>query len=154
VIFGVSVILVKSAELFFLVKMAGAVYLCWIGIKAVWEAWRGMSVVPEVRPERERGTLAAAYVEGFLTNALNPKVAVFYLAAFPQFLPIEHQGVGSTFVLVFIHAALNFVWFGAMVLVLSRFVGHLRSGGLQRLIKGITGIVLLGFGARLAVIRP
>ena len=85
-IFGISVILVRSAEAFFVVKMLGAAYLCWIGFKALRDAWRGSSVLPNVAPARRKRDLTKAFAEGFLTNALNPKVAMFYLAAFPQFI--------------------------------------------------------------------
>src|SRR3546814_3374089 len=62
--------------------MLGAAYLCWIGIKALRDAWRGIDKVAEVAPARRRRPLAKAFAEGFVTNALNPKVSMFYLAAF------------------------------------------------------------------------
>ncbi|WP_249691422.1 LysE family translocator [Stappia sp. WLB 29] len=154
VVFGVSVILVKSAELFFAVKMLGAAYLCWIGLKALRDAWRGPVAAASVSPARRRRTLTIAYWEGLLTNALNPKVSMFYLAAFPQFLPPGLATPANTFTLVFVHSMLNLVWFSLMVLAFSRLTAAARSGTFQRWIKGITGVVFLGFGARLATIEP
>ena len=154
VVFGVSVILVKSAELFFAAKMLGAAYLCWIGLKALRDAWRGPVAAASVSPARRRRTLAIAYWEGLLTNALNPKVSMFYLAAFPQFLPPGLATPANTFTLVFVHSMLNLVWFSLMVLAFSRLTAAARSGTFQRWIKGITGVVFLGFGARLATIEP
>ena len=63
VLFGLSVILLKSAELFFLVKMLGAAYLCYVGIKALVQAWHGHVVDRAIAPARRRRTLAKAYVE-------------------------------------------------------------------------------------------
>src|SRR3546814_8893082 len=51
-IFGISLILLRSAEAFFVVKMLGTAYLCWIGIKALRDAWRGIDKVAEVAPAR------------------------------------------------------------------------------------------------------
>src|SRR5690606_30528783 len=77
-IFGLSVLLLHSANLFLAVKLAGAAYLIWIGVKALRDAWRGLpGAITEVRPARRRRTLLKAFGEGFLTNALNPKVAMF-----------------------------------------------------------------------------
>lgn len=154
VVFGVSMILVRSAELFFAVKMVGAAYLCWIGLKALRDAWRGAAAPTSVQPARRRRTLIAAFVEGFLTNALNPKVSMFYLAAFPQFVPQELATPTNIFTLVFAHSMINLVWFAAMVMLFSKLAQHARGGGFQRWLKGTTGVVFLGFGAKLATTEP
>jgi threonine/homoserine/homoserine lactone efflux protein len=153
-ILGISLILVQSAQLFFAVKMLGAAYLCWIGIQALHDAWRGQLAARQVRPARRRRTLLKACAEGFLTNALNPKVAMFYLAAFPQFISGPDGALGASFALVSIHAALNVIWFAAMVLLVTRLTGMARNGAFQRWLKGVTGLVFLGFGAKLAALRP
>lgn len=153
-VLGISVLLVRSAELFFLVKMAGAVYLCWIGLKALRDAWRGTVVATGATPAGRRRTLTAAYIEGFFTNALNPKVSMFYLAALPQFLPIGEATATNTFLLVFLHSMMNLAWFGAMVVVFARLSAITRGGRVQRWIKGVTGVVFVGFGAQLATYRP
>ncbi len=94
-----------------------------------------------------------AYGEGFLTNALNPKVSIFYLAAFPQFLPPEMAVTANTFTLVIIHAAINVVWFAVMVALFARLAAATRSGRFQRFIKAATGAVFVGFGLKLATMR-
>ncbi|MBL4695937.1 MAG: LysE family translocator [Rhizobiaceae bacterium] len=155
-ILGISVILVQSAQAFFIVKMLGAAYLCWIGIKALRNAWSGISAVQDIVPAKKQRTLLRAFVEGFLTNALNPKVSMFYLAAFPQFISQSSgaQGAfGASFTLVFVHSMLNLVWFSAMVLLFSRLSGATRSRTFQRWLKGVTGVVFIGFGAKLATLK-
>lgn len=153
-IFGISMILVRSAEAFFVVKVLGAAYLCWIGFKALQDAWRGVEKVTRVAPARRRRNLTKAFVEGFLTNALNPKVSMFYLAAFPQFMPLGEGAVQGAFLLVCVHALLNLVWFAAMVLLFARLVKAARSGRFQRWLKAVTGVIFLGFGAKLAALNP
>ncbi|NNF81029.1 MAG: LysE family translocator [Rhizobiales bacterium] len=153
-ILGISLILVQSAQAFFVMKMLGAAYLCWIGVKALLEAWKGVPVAPKVAPARRQRTLAKAFAEGFLTNALNPKVSMFYLAAFPQFISQAQGALGASFTLVFIHSVLNLVWFSAMVLLFARLAGAARNSTFQRWLKGVTGVVFMGFGAKLATLKP
>jgi threonine/homoserine/homoserine lactone efflux protein len=149
-ILGISVILVQSAQAFLVVKLIGAAYLCWLGLKALRDAFRGVSVAPHIQPAARKRTLLVAYTEGFLTNVLNPKVAMFYLAAFPQFIPAHDGAVSGALILVVVHSALNFIWFSAMVLVVTRLKGVASSGAVQRWLKGVTGAVFLAFGAKLA----
>lgn len=153
-IFGISIILVQSAEAFFVVKMLGAAYLCWIGLKALRDAWRGVAGVPQVAPAQRRRTLAKAFGEGFLTNALNPKVSMFYLAAFPQFMPLGERAVEGAFLLVCVHALLNCLWFAAMVLLFAKVMRVARGGRFQRWLKAVTGAIFVGFGAKLAALNP
>lgn len=89
-----------------------------------------------------------------MTNALNPKVSMFHLAAFPQFIAAGATSAASLFVLVFLHSAINAVWFGTMVLLLSRLAEFARNTTLQRWLNGVTGVVFVGFGVKLASYRP
>ena len=152
-ILGISILLVQSALAFTIVKYLGAAYLCWIGIKALIAAFKGVDAPTDVTPARRQRTLARAFSEGLLTNVLNPKVSMFYLAAFPQFIPTGETSALSAFALVAIHAAINAVWFGAMVILLAKLTKRAQNPTFQRWLKGITGVVFLGFGAKLATIR-
>ena len=153
-ILGLSALLAQSATIFFAVKMLGAAYLLWIGLKALRDAFRGGGQIasPAADENRRRG-LRAAFAEGFLTNALNPKVSMFYLAAFPQFIPAGEGAAGAAFVLVVVHSALNAIWFGGMVLLFSRLSDSARTKKFQRWLKGITGVVFIGFAAKMATLR-
>lgn len=77
---GVSALVMASAEAFTLLKLAGAVYLVWLGIKAIREARRPFEATPVTT-----GT-ARAFREGIVVEALNPKTAAFFLAFLPQFV--------------------------------------------------------------------
>jgi threonine/homoserine/homoserine lactone efflux protein len=153
-ILGISVILVQSAQAFMVVKLLGAAYLCWVGFKALRDAWRGVQTVRAVTPAKRKRTMIMAYGEGFLTNALNPKVSIFYLAAFPQFIPVGEGAVTSAFMLVCVHASINVIWFGSIVLLLSRLTRFASSGRFQRALKATTGAVFIAFGLKLATFRP
>jgi threonine/homoserine/homoserine lactone efflux protein len=151
-ILGISLLLTQSAQAFFVVKMLGAAYLCWIGVKALWSAWYSFEKPVSVQTEKSKRSLGKAFVEGFLTNALNPKVSMFYLAAFPQFIPLAGQAE-SAFLLVFIHSVINLVWFTAMVLLFSRLTGAAQNKTFQRALKTTTGLIFIGFGVKLASFR-
>jgi threonine/homoserine/homoserine lactone efflux protein len=154
-IFGLSLVLLQSAHLFMLLKFAGAAYLVWIGLKALHDAWRGLPAsIAGVAPARRRRTLLKAFGEGFLTNALNPKVAMFYIAAFPQFVPPDSVAPAAAYLLVAVHAALNMAWFGPMVLLFEKLSAAARGGRVQRAVKALTGMVFVGFGLKLATLRP
>lgn len=152
-VLGISVLLTKSAEAFFIVKLLGAIYLSWIGIKALLAAFKHVDVVASVTPLRSKRTTLKAFAEGFLTNALNPKVSMFYLAVFPQFIPIGESATEYAFILVTVHVLLNMLWFFGMVLLFSRLASASKSITFQRWLKGVTGLVFIGFGAKLLTLQ-
>ena len=152
-ILGISILLVQSASLFTFIKYLGAAYLVWLGLKALVAAYRGLETPRADVPAHRRRGLRSAWLEGFLTNALNPKVSMFYLAAFPQFIPAGEGATGAAFQLVFLHSMVNALWFGAMVVLFAKLSGLARSGRFQRWLKGVTGVVFIGFGLGLARVQ-
>ncbi|MBB4264624.1 LysE family translocator [Roseospira visakhapatnamensis] len=154
-ILGLSVILLHSATLFLVLKIAGAAYLCWIGAKALWAAWTmGTAPTGPVVPATRRRTLARAAAEGFLTNALNPKVALFYLAAFPQFLPAGSDSAWSALGLVVLHSVITTAWLSSLVLFFGRLTAATGSPRFRRWVQAVTGAVFVAFGVHLATWRP
>ena len=91
---GVSALVMASAEAFTLLKLAGAVYLVWLGIKAIREARRPFEATPVTT-----GT-ARAFREGIVVEALNPKTAAFFLAFLPQFVDPSAGPVWLQFLLM------------------------------------------------------
>lgn len=153
-IFGLSLILVQSAHAFLVLKLVGAAYLIWIGVKALWAAFRRNEPAAAVTPT-EKGkavSLRVAFVEGFLTNMLNPKVSLFYLAAFPQFIDVSDHAT-SAYILVSAHALVNLIWFSALVLMLSRVKRVTSSARFKQWLNAMTGAVFIGFGAKLALMK-
>ncbi|WP_193162341.1 LysE family translocator [Microbulbifer hainanensis] len=154
-ILGISVLLVQSSEAFFAFKLLGAAYLCWIGCKSLLTAWKNEQPIPKT-PERlpkKAKSIWGAFIEGFFTNVLNPKVSMFYLAAFPQFMP-HGESILASFTLVSIHALINLLWFSALVLLLSKLKGMANSASYLRWLKSVTGAVFIGFGTKLAFLKP
>ena len=157
-VFGISALLVQSAELFFLFKIAGAVYLFWIGVQALRGCFASVISVQTFAQASERQSLlkkslVKAFTDGFLTNALNPKVSMFYLAAFPQFISLGDAAVYYSFVLVFIHSTLNAVWFSLMVVLVNRLSAASSKPRFKKWLKGVTGVVFIGFSAKLITLE-
>lgn len=153
-IFGISIILIQSPAAFWIVKLLGAAYLGWIGINALVSAIRGKAGLSSIHPARKTRTQRVAFAEGFLTNLLNPKVSMFYLAAFPQFISVDGNAVLTGFTLVLVHSLLNLIWFSGLVILLDRIMAFAKSGAMQRWLKALTGFVFIGFAYKLATLRP
>ncbi len=147
---GLSVVLVKSARVFEIVKLAGAGYLVYLGLQSIWSAALGAP-----RDERQAGPVGArrAFVEGLLNNVLNPKVAVFYLAFLPQFIGPGDPVLAKSILLSAIHFIQGIVWLSFVTLFVARLRRALTQPRVRRTLECVTGLVLLGFGVRLAMDR-
>jgi threonine/homoserine/homoserine lactone efflux protein len=101
---GLSLILLKSATAFEVVKLLGAAYLIWLGARSLRQALRGSNRAFEKSIPKQRSANGwPCFVQGFLTNILNPKVAVFYLAFLPQFIGPGDWVFGKSMLLALIH---------------------------------------------------
>lgn len=152
-ILGISVILSKSSQAFFIFKMLGATYLVWIGLKAIARAFQGSSIELDVKPNSNKASsLRVSFLEGLMTNVLNPKVSMFYLAAFPQFIPNTESPM-SAYVLVTAHSMVNFVWFAIMIMILARVKKVTNSARFKTWLNSIIGLVFIAFGTKLALMK-
>jgi len=143
--FGALNLLVAVPALFVTVKIAGALYLAWLGAGMIWRAWRGRDEA-EAKPLR----LEQPFLQGFLTNALNPKVAIFYLAALPQFA----SGPSAPMVgvlLIAIHYAMGAVWLSCVALAASRARRIALKSTFVRWLEGAVGVFFVGVAGRLAL---
>jgi threonine/homoserine/homoserine lactone efflux protein len=146
---GLSAILATSARAYETVKLAGAAYLLWIGVQSIRQAGHPVSTeTADVASAPNRG--AHPFTQGFLTNILNPKVALFYLTFLPQFIPAGASVLRTSLLLAMIHNVLGFAWLS----LYARFVDRLRVALTRPVVKGwlerVTGGALVLLGARLA----
>jgi threonine/homoserine/homoserine lactone efflux protein len=153
-IFGISLLLVQSAQAFFIFKMLGAAYLIWIGLKAIISAFKQTenSTGNTHQSLTKNTSMRVAFFEGFLTNVLNPKVSMFYLAAFPQFMPASKTAL-SAYTLVTAHAIVNFLWFSMMIVMLSKVKDVTNEAKFKVWLNSITGVVFIAFGSKLALMK-
>ncbi|WP_046078165.1 LysE family translocator [Halomonas sp. HG01] len=151
---GISLILLQSAWAFSALKLAGAAYLIWLGIASLREARRGQGLpVGAVDGERQRVPAWRPLREGLLSNVLNPKTVVFYMAFLPQFIAPGDPALVKSLWLAGVHFVIANVWQIAVVLLVGRAGRWLASPVLARWLNGLTGGVLVAFGAKLALTR-
>ena len=153
---GLSLILVRSATAFEVVKLLGALYLIYLGGQSLWQAFRhgGRKLSANQRTVQTRKKeWWQSFLEGLLTNVLNPKVAIFYLAFLPQFINPGDPVLAKSLLLAGIHFMLGIAWLSLITIFLDRVRGFLIRPEVQRAIEATTGAILVGFGARLAMER-
>jgi threonine/homoserine/homoserine lactone efflux protein len=140
---GVAALLKASEPAFAAVRIAGALYLVYLGAQSLIAALRRRR--NEHAPKRSRGS----YRQGVLSNLGNPKMAIFFTSLLPQF--------GSSFAtmlaLGFVFCTMTFVWLTGYGVVIARFGDVLRRPRIRRIVDAATGAALAAFGARLAVER-
>ncbi|MGL6172773.1 MAG: LysE family translocator [Vibrio sp.] len=146
---GISAVLAQSAELFHLVKMVGALYLIWLGIsslRALIKSGQGMEVANLSHVQFQ---LTRSLREGFLSNVLNPKTAVFYLAFLPQFINPQFSPLVQSLLMALIHFAIAMVWQCGLAGALSGAKNLLKNASFMRWMEGTTGLVLVALGIKL-----
>ncbi len=148
---GLTVLLAKSVALFTFVKMVGASYLIFLGLKALFS---GVVMVSEPSPAHvgRNISVCSAFLEGLLCNLLNPKLAIFLLSLFTQFLSTEapiNQRIGVAVVFV----GENFVYWPLLVLLLQadRMRQLLHRGQVH--VERVCGGLLIALGLKVAFSR-
>ncbi|MGP6159811.1 MAG: LysE family translocator [Vulcanimicrobiaceae bacterium] len=147
---GLSALLVRSAFLFSIVKYEGAAYLIYLGLRTL----LGREKAAQAMPRATEATSASApFVQGFITNVLNPKVALFVLAFLPQFVEPSRGYVGAQI------AELGLMWYATAAVVLSAVAlaggtfdaWRRRNPTVQRVERYLTGTIFVALGARVAL---
>ncbi|TDX31781.1 threonine/homoserine/homoserine lactone efflux protein [Modicisalibacter xianhensis] len=149
---GISLILLQSAWAFSVLKLLGAAYLVWLGLQSLLSARRGNPLpVAEVGTARRHVSLWLPVREGFLSNVLNPKTIVFYMAFLPQFIAPGDPALVKSLWLASVHFVIANVWQIAIVLMVGKAGHWLARRSVSRTLDGVTGAVLVAFGVKLAL---
>jgi threonine/homoserine/homoserine lactone efflux protein len=142
---GVAALLLTHPNVFYGVQWAGSIYLIWLGAKLL-SAKLGDAPVLELKPHH--------YLrQALVITVFNPKAIVFYMAFFPLFVdPTVHQGWVTFAVMAATIAALTFVY-GLVVVVLAHFLAaRVRASAVvSTLLNKVAGLLLIGFGLKLAL---
>lgn len=147
--FGLSAIITASATAFALLKYAGCAYLVYQGLQLL----RGAVTAPPVTAKRwSRDDLLQIYRQGAVTNILNPKVALFFLAFLPQFISLASPNKPLSFLILgALFITTGTIWCLLVALFSAALSRRLRrSPGASRLLRRINGLLLLGLGLKLA----
>lgn len=149
-VFGLSALIVKSAFLFSVLKYVGAVYLIYLGCKSIMFITKKQPQKTEEAPHRSKYEHVSNFRQGFLTNLLNPKVAVFFLTFLPQFAGkgpnafIEFLSLGLTY------TVLTLIWFIFYIYLINYISDFMKKPSTIKTVEGFTGGILILFGIKLA----
>jgi len=148
-VLGLSAIIMKSALLFSVFKYVGAVYLIYLGVKTLWSLKKKEVAASVEINTKSKMVRTSCFTQGFLTNLLNPKVAILFLTFFPQFVD-----PGSNTFLPFVimgttYTVMTALWSFLYVYLINHISAFMKKPKTQNIIEGITGTILIGFGIRL-----
>jgi len=143
-VLGIAALVAASEAAFTALKVAGAIVLVVLGIQAL----RGR----EQKAERRKQSVGrGAYGQGLMTSAANPKLAVFFVALFPQFVPRGYPVLPTTFAMALMLIAVDLVYFTALAWVVARARRTIVGSRLARRVEQLTGAVMIGLGVRVAL---
>jgi len=145
---GLSALLAASSTAYATLKLVGVAYLVYLGLKSL------LSAPPDevAKPARSKGHW---FAQGFLSSALNVKVALFFLTFLPQFLPTTGSTLFVALGLSAIFAAIYVAWFSGLVLLVGQVSGVLSRPRVKAWMERVAGSALVMFGIRLATVtRP
>jgi RhtB (resistance to homoserine/threonine) family protein len=147
---GISVILLQAAWAFSALKLAGAAYLVWLGVCSWRKVFKrdSFKVGNGMTPGSFR--LRRSLREGFLSNVLNPKTAVFYMAFLPQFINPAHSALAQSLFLAGLHFIIAMIWQCLLALMVKQLKRWLQRPAISQCFDGITGTVMIALGLRVA----
>jgi threonine/homoserine/homoserine lactone efflux protein len=141
---GVAAVLAASATVFTALKLAGAVYLVYLGVQSLLALRRGRV------PHDEQPPSGSPFRQGLVTNLLNPKLAVLFTTLLPQFIDTDDPAVAKSALLAAIFVAIGLTWLVTYTLIIESVA---RSRTFRRITEAVSGVVLVALGVRLAVER-
>ena len=148
---GISVLLTTSTTAFTIVKLLGAGYLIWLGLQSIWGSRNRVDSQGGANTQVGGGApLREGFLQGFITNVLNPKVAVFYVAFLPQFISAGDPVLAKSLMLACIQNLMGAIWLGGLAAVVERGRLWVERPRVRQWVSRVSGTVLAGLGLRLA----
>ena len=160
-ILGISAVIASSAELFAVLKWAGAAYLFYLGLRSLLASRRHEShedgapieAAAAALQNAEAETPAAAFRSGLFCNLLNPKVVLFVLTFFPQFMDAALPAGPQLALMGVTWAFLGLAWLAVLVVMMDRIRPVFGRPAFQRWLNRTMSVILILFGLRLAAAR-
>lgn len=144
---GISMIILQAAWAFSALKLAGACYLIWLGVSS----WRKVLRHDSFQLVNGASVMGSFCIirslrEGFLSNVLNPKTAIFYMAFLPQFINPDRSPLMQSLVLAGLHFIIAMIWQCLLALMVKQFKALLQRPRVSQLFDGVTGTVMISLG--------
>jgi threonine/homoserine/homoserine lactone efflux protein len=147
---GLAAVIAASATAFAVVKLAGALYLLYLGVRVLLASRHASSTFSTApRPVSTR----AAFRQGVASNLLNPKIAVFFTSLLPQFLDKGHAGVRDLLLLGALFNVMGVIWLLTYAVIAARGRDLLNQPRVKRAFDRLSGVALIALGARVALER-
>jgi threonine/homoserine/homoserine lactone efflux protein len=159
---GLSAVLAASATAYTVIKIAGAVYLLWLGLHALWSSrpQRGHRVqrppsaagaehspgVARRSQSAHRGSWLKDFRQGIMSDLLNPKIALLFLTLLPQFVAADESRVTTSLKLAAVFVLISIVWWRLFSLAVAGIGGMLSRGPVRAWFERLTGAVLVALG--------
>lgn len=157
--FGLGSLLAVSTLAYDTLRICAAAYLFYLGAKLLWRTLPGRRPDPQATisdpasrtPAPVATSATGWFLRGCLTNALNPKVGIFYITFLPQFIPAGSDVLTFSLLLATIHALLGVLWFALLVAATRPLARWLSHPAVMRGLDRMTGAVFIAFGLKLAL---
>ncbi|MFD7640540.1 LysE family translocator [Kitasatospora sp. NPDC059795] len=146
---GLSVLLTASRAAYETLRWAGVCYLLWMGVQMLRNRHQETDLAAEETVNS--GGWWAGWRRGTLTNLLNPKVGVFYVAVLPPFIPAGEPHLAAGVLLTSVHVVEGTLWSAVLIAFAHTLRNWLRRPAARRVLDRITGTAVIGFGAKLAL---
>lgn len=151
---GLGSLLLVSTLAYDALRICAALYLFYLGVKLLWGTLPGKQAAHDAAARPAPAAAASAggwFVRGCLTNALNPKIGIFYITFLPQFIPAGADVLRFSLLLAGIHAVLGILWFAVLVAATRPLARWLSRPAVMRGLDRMTGAVFIAFGLKLAL---
>jgi len=141
---GLSVLLTASEVAFHVLRVTGAAFLVYLGVKALLSARKDTSALDPAPPSK-------AFRSGLVVNLANPKLGVFAISFLPQFVPAGEAGKGLLLLFAVVWVVVDTLWYLVVVGVLHRIRGWLARSKVRKTLEGVSGGVLVALGLKLVL---
>jgi threonine/homoserine/homoserine lactone efflux protein len=146
---GISALVAASEVAFVALKIGGAVVLVWLGIQSFLRSRRGGPTPDEA--DATAPTSRVAFRDGLITCLANPKLAIFFIALFPQFIPKGDAVLPTALAMSGLIVALDLIWYSTLALAVTRVRRRFAASRWPARLERLTGSVMIGLGLRLAL---
>lgn len=148
---GLAALLQTSQLLLESLRLLGAGYLIYLGLRSLVAAWRSPHPPDHLAPSRPtRRSSGAAFRQGVVSNLANPKMVAFFLSLLPQFVPPGVSPLAGFLLLGLAFGLLTFGWLSLYAVALDRARAVFQRPNVRRAVEGLSGAVLVALGVRLA----
>lgn len=145
---GISAILLYSTTAFTILKIVGALYLIWLGLVNL-NAFLNSSKQKTIKSVKKTFSFWRSIREGFMSNVLNPKTIVFYMAFLPQFISPQHSALIQSMTLASIHFGIATIWQGFLIYTICSANVFITIPLVRKTLDFISGTIMIAFGIKL-----